>query len=42
MILTKLFSNAEKVTLISWRGIFEGTRRLKGLLLRVPLVVLSV
>lgn len=35
-----LFSNfIEKVTKYSWRGMFEHTRRLKGLLSRVPLIV---
>lgn len=35
-----LFSNfIEKVTQYSWRSVFEGTRRLKGLLSRVPLIL---
>lgn len=37
--LSRLFSSAEKVTVIAWRSIFEGTRRLKGLLLRASLIV---
>lgn len=39
MKLLKLFSSAEKVPILSWRGIFESARQLKGLLLRVPLIV---
>lgn len=39
MKLQQLFSSAEKVPKISWRSVFEGARRLKGLLLRVPLIV---
>lgn len=33
-----LFNVIEKVPTISWRGVFEHTGRLKGLLIRVPLV----
>jgi hypothetical protein len=36
---SSLFANAEKAPIPFWRGIFEGTKRLMGLLLRVPLIV---
>lgn len=39
MVLTSLFNKIEKVPSFSWRSLFEQTRRLKGLLLRVQLVV---
>lgn len=36
---SSLFANAEKAPIPFWRGIFEGTKRLMGWLLRVPLIV---
>lgn len=38
-IINKLFQVTEVLNVVSWRSIFEGTRRLMGLLLRVPLIV---
>jgi len=35
----KLFNVLERVPKYSWRGVFEGTRRLKGFLMRIQLVV---
>lgn len=37
--LSNLFSAIERIQPISWRSLFEETRQLKGLLLRVPLVL---
>ncbi|AWL21855.1 RNA dependent RNA polymerase [Chenopodium quinoa mitovirus 1] len=38
-MIKNLFLNAERVPILSWRSIFEGTRRLKGLCLRASLIV---
>lgn len=37
--ITNLFCNSDAVPNISWQSIFEGTRRLLGLILQVPLIV---